>query len=88
MTQATPRWGVGNMPRRLAAWVARLQRLLSDRMFAEGDAFAREQGWESTKSTGRFGFGTRIYRDPRFGLRPTARQGEECAGWRSDARSG
>jgi hypothetical protein len=88
MTQATPRWGVGNMPRRLAAWVARLQRLLSDRMFAEGDAFAREQGWQITTSTGRFGFGARIYRDPRFGQRAAARRGEESTGWRSDARSG
>jgi hypothetical protein len=88
MTQISPRRGPSSRPRPLGAWIVRLQRQLSDRLFAEGDAFAREQGWESTKSTGRFGFGTRIYRDPRFGLRPTARQGEECAGWRSDARSG
>lgn len=69
MTQTAERRGAGNMPHRLAARAARLQRLLSDRLFAEGDAFAREHGWEITKSTGRSGFGARIYRDPRFGQR-------------------
>jgi hypothetical protein len=88
MTQTAPRRGGGNMPHPLGAWMARLQRLLSDRLFAQGDAFAREQGWETTKSTGRFGFGARSYRDSRFGQRGVARQGEECTGWRSDARSG
>jgi hypothetical protein len=66
----------------------RLQRLLSDRLFAEGDAFARRQGWEITKSTGRFGLGARIYRDPRFVQDAAPRHGKECAGWRSDAREG
>jgi hypothetical protein len=85
MTQTAPRRGAGSMPHRLAAWIVRLQRLLSDRLFAEGDAFARAQGWEITKSTGRSGFGARIYRDPRFGQRAAARQGEECTEWRADA---
>lgn len=48
------------MPYRLAARLAQLQRQLSDRLFAEGDAFAREQGWKITKSIGRFGLGARI----------------------------
>jgi hypothetical protein len=61
-----------------AEWFARLQRHLSDRVFAGGDAFARRNGWEITKTTGRFGFGARSYRDPRFGQRAgTSRQGPE-----------
>lgn len=74
------------MPHPLGAWIVRLQRQLSDRLFGEGDAFARRQGWEISKSTGRFGFGSRIYRDPRFGQDAAARHGKECAGLRSDAR--
>ena len=59
-------------------WFARLQRQLSDRVFADGDAFARRNGWEITKTTGRSGFGARSYRDPRFGPRAAAaRQGSE-----------
>jgi hypothetical protein len=88
MTQTAPRRGASNVPHRLAAWIAQLQRQLSDRLFAEGDTFARGQGWEITKSTGRFGFGARIYRDPRFGQRAAARKAEECTGRRSDERSG
>jgi hypothetical protein len=76
------------MPRP-AAWIARLQRQLTDRIFADGDAFAHEHGWEITKTTGRFGFGARSYRDPRFGQRAkTGRQGPECTAGRPDARSG
>jgi hypothetical protein len=61
-----------------ADWIARLLRQLSDHVFAGGDAFARENGWEITKTTGRFGFGIRSYRDPRFGPRTTAaHQGPE-----------
>jgi hypothetical protein len=61
-----------------ADWAARLLRQLSDRVFADGDAFARENGWEITKTTGRFGFGVRSYRDPRFGSRTAAaHQGPE-----------
>src|SRR2546422_7118317 len=44
---------VGSVPRRLTGWMARFQRQLSDRIFADGDAFARERGWEITKTTGR-----------------------------------
>jgi len=76
------------MPHPPGARIARLQRQLSDRLFAKGDAFARERGWEITKSTGRFGFGSRTYRDPRSGQDDAAGQGKEGAGWRSDARPG
>jgi hypothetical protein len=85
MTQITPRRGASNIPRLLAAQVARLQRLLSDRLFAAGDTFARAQRWEITTSSGRFGFGARIYRDPRFGQHAANRQSEECPGWRANA---
>lgn len=61
-----------------ADWVVRLLRELSDRLFAGGDAFARKNGWEITKTTGRFGLGARSYRDPRFGPRTAAaHQGPE-----------
>ena len=50
-------------------WIGRCQRELSDRVHAVGDECARQHGWEITKSTGRFGFGARSYRDPRFGDR-------------------
>ena len=36
---------------------------------AEGDDFARVQGWEIRRATGRFGFGSRQYHDPRFDQR-------------------
>jgi hypothetical protein len=72
-----------------AGWVARLLRQLSDRVFADGDAFARENGWEITKTTGRFGFGARSYRDPRFGPRTAAgSQGTGYTGRGFGARSG
>jgi hypothetical protein len=88
MTQTAIRRHAGGVPR-LAAWIARLQRQLSDRVFAGGDAFAREHGWEITKTTGRFGFCARNYRDPRFSQRAAAgRQGPECTVGRPDARSG
>ena len=89
MTQTATRRHTGSVPRRLAGWIARLQRQLSGRVFADGDAFAREHGWEITTTTGRLGFGARRYRDPRFGQRAAAaRQGPECTGGRPDARSG
>jgi hypothetical protein len=50
----------------LPAWIGRRQRELSDRVHAPGDESAGQHGWEVTKSTGRFGFGARSYRDPRF----------------------
>jgi hypothetical protein len=49
-----------------------LQRRLSDRIFAGADDLAREHGWMITKTTGRFGFGARTYRDPRFDQRAAA----------------
>jgi hypothetical protein len=61
---------------------------LSDRVFVGGDAFARENGWEITKTTGRVGFGARTYRDPRFGPRTAAaRQRPEYARKAIDAGS-
>jgi hypothetical protein len=51
---------------RLSAWIARRQQRFSDHIHAGGDALARERGWTITKTTGRFGFGGRVYRDPRF----------------------
>jgi hypothetical protein len=54
------------IPARMSAWLGRGQRELSDRVHAAGDDSAHQHGWEVTKSTGRFGFGARSYRDPRF----------------------
>jgi hypothetical protein len=89
MTQTATRRHAGNAPRRLAGWIAPLQQQLSDCLFADEDTFARGHGWEITKITGRFGFGARSYRDPRFSQRvAAARQGPERAGRRPDARSG
>jgi hypothetical protein len=86
MTQTATRRHASSVPRRLTGWIARLQRQLSDRIFADGDAFARVRGWEITKTAGRLGFGARSYRDPRFSQRPAAvRQGPECTGRRADA---
>jgi hypothetical protein len=72
-----------------AEWVARLLRQLSDLVFAGGDAFARENGWQITKTTGRFGLGARSYRDPRFSPRTAAaHQSPEYSGRGFNARSG
>jgi hypothetical protein len=51
--------------------ITRLQQRLSDRVHARGDAFAQQAGWATTTTTGRFGFGARVYRDPRFSQRQT-----------------
>jgi hypothetical protein len=51
---------------RVSAWIARRQRQFSDHLHADEDALAHERGWTITKTTGRFGFGGRVYRDPRF----------------------
>jgi hypothetical protein len=62
-TTIRPRNGVAAW---LSARIRRWQRDLSDRVHAAGDERARHRGWEVIESTGRFGFGTRTYRDPRF----------------------
>ena len=49
--------------------LTRLRQQLSDRLWAEDDAFARQAGWTITKTRGRFGLQGRVYRDPRFSQR-------------------
>jgi hypothetical protein len=49
--------------------LTRLRQRLSDRLWADDDAFARQAGWTITKTRGRFGFQGRVYRDPRFSHR-------------------
>jgi hypothetical protein len=71
MTQTVTRRHVDGVLRP-AAWIARLQRQLTDRIFADGDAFASGHGWKITKTAGRFGFGARSYSDPRFSQRAMA----------------
>ena len=68
MTEITIRiWaGIGA---RLSRWVGRCQHNLSDRVHTAADERARRYGWQVTEGTGRFGFGTRTYRDPRFDTR-------------------
>jgi hypothetical protein len=51
---------------RILAWALHHPRALSGRLHAAEDERARQYGWEITKSTGRFGFAARTYRDPRF----------------------
>jgi hypothetical protein len=51
---------------RIWAWIRRGQREVSARIHAAGDEHARRHGWTVTATTGRFGFETRSYRDPRF----------------------
>lgn len=65
MTQITIHPWAGVVAR-ASAWVRRRQGDLSDRVHAAADERARRYGWEVTWSTGRFGFGARTYRDPRF----------------------
>jgi hypothetical protein len=57
---------------RIAAWIAVWQRELSERVHRDGDALARSHGWGITETVGWFGFGGRIYRDPRFAERRSA----------------
>jgi hypothetical protein len=75
MTETTVR-GRASTPGRLSAWIGRRQRELSDRVHACGDQRASRQGWEIATSTGRFGFGARSYRDPRFVYPPDMEAGE------------
>jgi hypothetical protein len=72
MTQERARRRSRGLPGRLATRMGLLQRRVSDRIFAGGDALAREHGWTITESTGRSGFGARTYRDPRFDQRAAA----------------
>jgi hypothetical protein len=73
MTQTAPRRRVASVHRHLTGWLARLQQQLSDRLFADTDASAREHGWRITETAGRFGFGARSYCDPRFSQHGVAR---------------
>jgi hypothetical protein len=70
MTDATPRTRY-RVPARISAWIARRQEDLSDRAHAAADDRARQHGWQITNSTGRFGFGARLYHNPCF-RRPAA----------------
>jgi hypothetical protein len=73
-----------HVPGRIRHW----QRRLTDRLQA-GDTFARQHGWEITKTPTWSGFGARSYRDPRFGQRTTAvHQSAEYTGRGLDAGSG
>jgi hypothetical protein len=65
MTKTAARRRAG-IAARTCAWVGRRQRELSDRVHAAGDEDALQNGWDVTKSTRRFAFGARSYRDPRF----------------------
>ena len=56
----------GGVAARIFAWVRRRQSELSAQVHAAGDERARQHGWTVTETTGRFGFGARVYRDPRF----------------------
>jgi hypothetical protein len=72
MTEKPARRPSRGLPGRLATRMGEFQRRLSDRIFAGADVLAREHGWTITKGTGRFGFGARTYRDPRFDQRAAA----------------
>ena len=65
MTQITIHRRAGAVAR-ASTWVRGRQGDLSNRVHAATDERARRYGWEVTRSTGRFGFGARTYRDPRF----------------------
>jgi len=65
MTQITIHPLAGAMAR-ASTWVRRRQCDLSDQVHAAADERARRYGWAVTGSIGRFGFGARTYRDPRF----------------------
>lgn len=65
MTETSARRRTGN-PALMSAWIGRRQREVSNRVHAAGDATATQYGWTVTATTGRFGFGARSYRDPRF----------------------
>ncbi len=56
----------GDIAARISRWVRRRQSELSARVHVAGDERARQHGWTVTQTTGRFGLGARVYRDPRF----------------------
>jgi len=70
---------------RITAAIASWLRHLSDRVHQDGDALARQHAWIITATTGRFGFGGRLYRDPRFGRSQLATRRADrqrtSAGW-------
>jgi hypothetical protein len=65
LTETTARRRAGILAR-MPTWIGRRQRELSDWVHAAGDDRAHQYAWTVTESTGRFGFGARSYRDPRF----------------------
>ena len=65
MTETAVRTRAG-ITARIWVWVRRCQGELSARVYAAGDEEARRHGWTVTRTTGRFGFEARSYRDPRF----------------------
>jgi hypothetical protein len=80
MNQTAQLRGPGARRGRLTTWVHRLQRALSDRLHADGDALAHAHGWTITATTGRFGSGGRTYHDPRFTARALTAQLSTPAG--------
>jgi hypothetical protein len=88
VTHAAARSHVGSVHRHLARRKTRFRQRMSERLFAGGDALVREHGWEVRETTGRFGYGARTYRDPRFSRRmAAARHRPGCPRGRTDARS-
>ena len=65
-TTKAPAPPTGPACRRLADRIGNRQQAISDKAHAAADNFARQSGWTITRSTGRLGFGSRTYRDPRF----------------------
>ncbi|MHB1597048.1 MAG: hypothetical protein ACYCO9_14090 [Streptosporangiaceae bacterium] len=71
MTTSTPIWAAASRGG-LAGAISSAAERLSTRAHAAGDARAREQGWEITRTPGRAGLAGRAYRDPRFATRKAA----------------
>ncbi len=65
------------------AWIVGRIEELTDWMHAVGDAFARDACWSVSRTGGRFGFGGRTYRDPRFGQIRAAAVGRNLTGTNS-----
>ncbi len=58
--------------RGLADAISSAAERLSTRVHADGDARARDLGWEITRTPGWAGLAGRTYRDPRFDTRTAA----------------